>query len=86
MATVSLNDRMTLIANLGVVVGLVILIIEISQANKLAENQAYTLRLDQMQQAQVTFAESDDLPQIELTVLNDGLHSLSDLERSRFRR
>ena len=86
MATVSLNDRMTLIANLGVVVGLVILIIEISQTNKLAENQAYTLRLDQMQQAQVTFAESDDLPQIELTVLNDGLHSLSDLERSRFRR
>ena len=84
MATVSLNDRMTLIANLGVVVGLVILIIEISQAKKLAENQAYTLRLDQMQQAQVTFAESDDLPQIELKVLNDGLHSLSDLERSRF--
>jgi len=86
VATVSLNDRMTLIANLGVVVGLVIFIIEISQANKLAENQAYTLRLDQMQQAQVTFAESDDLPQIELKVLNDGLHSLSDLERSRFRR
>jgi hypothetical protein len=86
VATASLNDRLNLIANLGVVVGLAILILEINQANRLAETQAHVLRLDQMQQAQVTFAESDELPQIELKAFNEGVQSLSDLERSKFRR
>jgi hypothetical protein len=86
VATASLNDRLTLTANLGVVVGLAILIVELNQANQLAESQAHVLRLDQMQQAQVAFAESDELPQIELKALNDGVQLLSDLERSKFRR
>ena len=80
------TDWISLVANFGVVVGLMILIIEVNQANKLAETQAYALRLDQMQQAQVDFAESEYLPQIELKVLTDGVQSLSALELSKFRR
>ena len=86
MNSVKRTDWISLGANLGVIVGLIILIIEINQANQLAETQAYAYRLDQMQQAQVAFAESDYLSEIELKVSNDGLQALSPLELSKFRR
>ena len=81
-----LNERLSLLANLGVVVGLAILILEINSANKLAETQAVALRLEQMQQAQLSFAESDYLPQIRLKAISEGVQSLSKLEQSRLRR
>ena len=86
MDTRILNDRLTLIANLGIVVGLAILIIEVNQANKLAETQAVALRLDQMQEAQRAFGESNYLPEIELKYLAEGMQSLSALEIARLRR
>jgi hypothetical protein len=81
-----LNDRLTLIGNLGVVIGLAILIIEVNQANRLAETQAVAFRLDQMQHAQLAFSESDYLPQIELKYLAEGVQSLSALEIARLAR
>jgi hypothetical protein len=81
-----LNDRLTLSANIGVVVGLAILIIEISQANRLAETEAFVHRLDQMQQANLVFGESEYLPQIELKYRSEGVQSLSELERLRLQR
>jgi len=81
-----LNERLSLFANLGVVAGLAILILEINSANKLAETQAVALRLEQMQQAQLSFAESDYLPQIRLKAVSGGVQSLSELEQSRLRR
>ena len=86
MNSSTLNDRLTLMANLGVVIGLAILIIEISQANKLAETEAFVLRLDQMQQANLVFGESEYLPQIELKYRSEGVQSLSELERLRLHR
>ena len=81
-----LNDRLSLLANLGVVVGLAILIVEISQANKLAETEAFVLRLDQMQQARLAFGESEYLPQLDLKYRSEGVQSLSDLEKQRLTR
>jgi hypothetical protein len=75
-----LNDRLTLIGNFGVLIGLAILIIEVNQANSLAETQAVALRLDQMQHAKLAFSESDYLPQIEMKYLAEGMQSLSALE------
>ena len=77
-------EWVSLIANLAVLAGLVVLIIELNEANKLAETQAVAFRLDQMQQAHLWFAESDDLPRIELKANSDGVQSLSPIERSRF--
>lgn len=85
MATASTNERLSLIANLGVLVGLVILILEVSQANKLAETQAYVGRLDQMQQARLIFAESEYLPDLDLKATDEGVQSLSEVERIRLR-
>jgi hypothetical protein len=79
-------EWVSLIANLAILVGLVVLIIELSAANKLAETQAVALQLDQMQQAQLWFAETSDMPEIELKVISDGVQSLSPVERSKFRR
>lgn len=81
--TNTLNDRLSLIANLGVVIGLAVLIVEINQTNKLAETDAYVLRLDQMQQAQLAFGESEYLPQIQLKYRSEGVQSLSALETQR---
>jgi hypothetical protein len=58
------RDWATLIANFGVVMGLVLLAYEVHQANKLAETDAYLDRLDQMQEAADEYAESQYLPQI----------------------
>ena len=85
MATTSLNERLSLFANLGVVIGLAILILEVSQANKLAETQAHVARLDQMQQARLALAESEFLPDLVAKASNEGVQSLSGVERIRLR-
>jgi hypothetical protein len=58
------RDWATLVANFGVVIGLVLLAYEVHQANKLAETEAYLGRLDQMQESADEFGESQFLPQI----------------------
>ena len=68
----SLNKWLMLAANVGVITGIVFLTLEISQANKLAETQAQIFRLDQMQEASVTIAESEYLPEIQLKALTIG--------------
>jgi hypothetical protein len=83
-----------LVANLGVVLGLVLLAYELNQSNKLAATQAYVLRLDQMQQTASDFAQSDYLGAVYLKIgtddmfpvaAGDNLDDLTDLERSRLR-
>ena len=58
------TDWLTLLTNLGVVLGLVLLAYEIREANKLSTTQAYVERMDQMQQASTDFSESEFLPDI----------------------
>jgi hypothetical protein len=79
----SLGQTITILANTGVIAGIAFLTIEINQANKLAETQAHVFRLDQMQEASVTTAESEYLPEIELKVRSEGVQSLSPSEHYR---
>jgi hypothetical protein len=73
------------VANIGVIIGIAVLVYELNQTNRLAETQAEALRLDQIQLAQLAFAESDYLPQISLKAENEGVDSLPAIERSRLR-
>ncbi len=59
-----LSERITLIANIGVVIGLGILIYEVNLSTKLAVVGAHTGRLSQMEQAHTEFAISEYLPRI----------------------
>ena len=87
----TVKDWASILANFGVVIGLVLLAYELNQANKLAETEAYIDRLDQMQQTASVFSESQHLPGLYLQLgghmyLPTGeasLNSLSDSERSR---
>ena len=76
-------QMLTILANLGVITSIVFLALEISQANRLAETQAQIFRLDQMQQAAVSIAESQYLPEIIAKAEAEGFQSLSPTERLR---
>ena len=66
------TDWLTLLTNLGVVMGLVLLAYEIREANKLSTTEAYVERMDQMQQASTDFSESEYLPDIYVKI---GAHA-----------
>ena len=76
-------EWISLIANIGVVIGLGILIYEVRLATNLAEVEAVMSRLNQMQQSQLEYAMSDHLPPITTKLESDGLESLSPVERER---
>ena len=80
-----LIERITLIANIGVVIGLGILIYEVNLSTKLAVVGAHTGRLSQMEQAHTEFAISDYLPRISVKLQSDGIDSLTPEEFERFR-
>lgn len=77
------NRWLTLIANIGVVIGLALLIVELRQAQNLAETEAAVRRLDQMQAAQLEFATSDYLVPIKEKAKAEGVQSLSQVELRR---
>ena len=83
MDTDKLNSWLTLGANIGVVIGLAILIYEIRVAQHLAETQALVRRADQIQEAQVQMAMSDSLAAIRVKALADGVQTLTDVEKYR---
>ncbi len=76
-------EWISLFANVGVVIGLGILIYEVRLSTKLAEVEAALGRFNQMQQAQVEIANSDYLPLITVKLESDGLESLSPVELER---
>ena len=81
----TLNGWLSLIANLGVVAGLGMLIFEMNQATRLAETEAYVARVDQIQEAYLEYALSDQIPVISVKARAEGVNSLSSVERSRLR-
>ncbi len=81
----TLNGWLSLIANLGVVAGLGVLIFEMNQATRLAETEAYVARVDQIQEAYLEYALSDQIPVISVKARAEGVNSLSSVERSRLR-
>ena len=72
-------------ANVGVVVGLALLIVELRQAQNLAETQAAVRRLEQMQVAQVQYATSDYLAPIRVKAKAEGVQALTGEELERIR-
>ena len=81
-----LNARLTLLANFGVVVGLLMLGYELREAQHFAETQAAVQRLDQMQQAHSDMAMSESLGLIRVRARSGGVHTLAADELYRLQR
>ena len=75
-----LNKWLTLIANIGVAVGIFAIIVELNQASKLAEVSAFQSRMTEIQEAQVQLALSEDLAEIFVKYDSSGVESLSPTE------
>ena len=80
-----LNKWLSLLANLGVVAGLVMLVIEINQTNNLAKAEAAQNRSDQIMEAQKDYALSEYLPGIVTKYRENGIEALTAEETSRYR-
>ena len=86
MNSEKLNGWLTVLANFGVVIGLVLLTYELRQAQNLAETEAAVRRLDQMQEAQRELAMSESLADIRVRAQTDGVSTLSADELYRLQR
>ncbi len=80
MDSAKVNSWLALLANLGVVVGLALLIYEVRESQKLAETEATVGRLNQMQVARLEFAMNEFLVPIKVKALTEGVQSLSPVE------
>jgi len=85
MGSDKLNKWLSLLANLGVVAGLAILIVEINQTNNLAEAEAAQRRSDQIMQAKKEYALSEYIPEITTKYQENGIDALTAVEVSRLK-
>jgi len=83
MKNINVGQALSTLANLGVVAGLVLLALEINQANRQAEAGAYQQRMTEIEHARQQFALSDTLPAIYVKIRESGLESLTNEERTR---
>ena len=84
MNSAKLNDWLALLANLGIVAGLVIVYLELDHANRLAEANAMQARDAEIVQAQKDYALSDYMPEIVVKAQENGFDSLTAVEVSRY--
>ena len=75
-----LNSWLTLAANVGVVIGLGLLVYELRESQNLAETDASVRKLNQMQEAFVEMAVSESLPAIKVKALTEGVDALDPVE------
>ena len=75
-----LNRWLTLIANFGVLIGIVLLVFELRQTQHLAETDSAFRRYEQMQLAQLEMALSESLASIRVQALTQGINSLNPIE------
>ncbi len=78
-----LNRWLTLFANLGVLVGLMVLVIEVRHAISLTEQEAYRNRGTEIQEALQNLAMSPELADIFVKAEEHGAGSLSPSEKVR---
>jgi hypothetical protein len=83
MDSEKVNRWLALLANFGVVIGLVLLAYELQQTQNLAETEAAVRRLSQIQEARVAFATSEFLPPIRVKARTEGVQALSAVELDR---
>ena len=80
-----LNDWLTLLANVGVVVGLIALVLELRHSSQVAEVAAYQNRVAEIQEMNLELALSDDLADLLEKFDSKGVAALSPQERRRVR-
>jgi len=85
MKKIDLGQAFAILANLGVVLGLILLVIEIEQSNDQAAASAYQARINEIDSANQEFALSSDLHPIYVKLEQTGLSSLSAEELLRVR-
>ena len=80
MGTDRLNRWLSLAANIGVLIGLIFLIVEVRHAISLSESQAYRNRGTEIQEAYLELALSADLASIMAKTKDEGVSSLNSAE------
>ena len=83
MNSEKVNSWLGLLANIGVVIGLALLVFELRESQQLAETEAYVGRLNQMQIARLEYAMNEYLIPIKVKALTDGVQSLTPVELTR---
>jgi len=85
MKTVKLNDWLSLIANIGAVVGIFLLIQEVNHASRISEVEAYQTRIRDIQEVNMQMALSDTLALIFEKEEEQGIDALTPSEFMRVR-
>jgi len=80
---VSFDTWLQLLGMLGVLGGLIALVIELNQSQKLSQANAYQIRISEIQEAQRELALSEDLAEILQKFNSEGVESLTAGEKSR---
>jgi len=80
-----LNNWLVLLANFGVILGLVFLGVEISQSNKATIASTYQDRISEIESSYQNIALSDYLPAIYEKIDSEGTSSLTNIELRRVR-
>ena len=83
MNKIDLGQVISILANIGVILGIVFLGIQIRQTNRAVAGAAYQARSLAIMERQDWLAESSNLASITLKVEVEGLNSLTELEKSR---
>lgn len=80
-----LNQWLTLLANVGVVVGLIAVVIELRHSSQVAEVAAYQTRIAEIQGINLELALSSDLATVLEKFDVEGVEALAPAERRRVR-
>ena len=76
MNTERLNDWLSLLANIGVVIGLVVVILEVRESNLQATSATTMARYTEIETSNREFASSEYLPAIYVLVEESGVEAL----------
>jgi len=83
MKKFNLGQTISILANVGVIIGLILVTVEIHQSNKQAASAAYRSRIAEVENSLRQFALSNDLPGIYVQLEESGLGSLNAEQLSR---
>ena len=78
-----LNSWLTLVANMGVIAGIIFLALEIDQSNRQARSATYQARVNEIDQSLREFSLSESMAEIYLKIEQSGLESLTPSEHMR---
>ena len=85
MKKINLGQTIGILANVGVILGLVLVVVEIRQSNEQAAAAAYQTRIGDIEGAFQQYALSAHLPALYIKLRESGLESLTAEERDRLR-